>query len=269
MNICNICMTGSRGILGAPIPSWRLFGPHDDNDDSPPESKPTQSGPAPPLYHWSPPSCNCLKLKNQKCVKLELISFYDWFAHWQNSDFQPLLTLVDCQNPETLISSIPGLVVWQNQKMLWGECQMWVWRTSGGKVTLDQVSLGIAQSQAPLSIPMLFTPRANLKKYLSFSLIDIIIRNHPGNYLLSIPWLSPEISILSPVGSPAVTDHPELLPSLLPCMIIIFPWLTISWWPVTVSDNRDVMVDGGEVSLILKDSSSIGHQLVSNSHTLT
>ena len=61
-------MTRSRGI----------FGPHDDNADSPPESKPTQSGPAPPLYHWSPPSCNCLKLKNQKCAKLELISFYDW-----------------------------------------------------------------------------------------------------------------------------------------------------------------------------------------------
>ena len=128
MNICNICMTGSRGILGAPIPSWRLFGPHDDNADSPPESKPTQSGPAPPLYHWSPPSCNCLKQKNQKCVKLELISFYGWFPHWQNSDYQPLLTLVDRQNHETLISSIPGLVVWQNQKVLWGECQMWVWR---------------------------------------------------------------------------------------------------------------------------------------------
>ena len=182
-------MTRSRGILRALTPNWRLFGPHDDNADSPPESKPTQSGPAPPLYHWSPPSCNCLKLKNQKCVKLELISFYGWFPHFQNSDYQPLLTLVDRQNHETLISSIPGLVVWQNQKMLWGECQMWVWRTSGGKVTLDQVSLGIAQSQAPLSIPMLFTPRANLKKYLSFSLIDIIMRTHPGNYLLSIPMI--------------------------------------------------------------------------------
>ena len=74
--------------------------------------------------------------------------------------------------------------------------------TSGGKVTLDQVSLGIAQSHAPLSIPMLLIPRANLS-------------TTGGSSESNCSWLLPEISVLSPIGAPTVSDHPELLTGFL------------------------------------------------------
>ena len=107
-----------------------------------PESKPTQSAPAPPLCHWPPPK--------------------DWFAdcrllqnfHVDNQHQSLLLSLIDFHNHDPRI----GCLVKCNDKK--GEDE----RTSGGKVTLDQVSLGIAQSHAPLSIPMLLIPRANLIK---------------------------------------------------------------------------------------------------------
>ena len=127
--------------------------------------------------------------------------------------------------------------------------------TSGGKVTLDQVSFGIAQSHAPLSIPMLLIPLANLVN-ISFSHSNI----------KSLSSQSPEISVLSPVGPPTVSDHPELLPSLLSWRITTMRSTSVTLM-ITVSHNRDVMVDGGEVGLVLKYAPSVCDQLISDSHT--